>query len=717
MAFGLDLGEDAQERLVGTDEEGCPLDADDFLAVHVLFLEDPKLFADFFVYISKERIRKVVLCLEFGLGFGRVAGDAEDDGAGVLELFEGVTKAAGFDGAAGSVGAGIEEEDDGFSGEVAEVDGVFLIVLKREVGDFLVQFHKSSFRWGETASYRLLLRRVVMSRSSELGLRPRCRGLLAGWTLAAGLFATAHAQYPGRVNPNDGATKAPVLRATAVLEYTGDLTKPTAARLIPVAVWDGERYQPGGLYMAQPMPLTVESGTIYELQEAGRSKGLFDVKAAANVSGSWVATGTYQKPAPPKASRLKPSKTQPQFVHDAGAPDDGKPHFAHRPPAETGSASGSGSGQSTGTGAGSSTGSGSGSSTGSGSGSGTNSSSSSDSDRPTLHRRTDSTTGEQSPGSESGTGSGSSTSSSSPDVDPDRPTLHRRADDSGSGSASPAPDVDPDRPTLRKRSASATNPNDNGAPVTATTNIDPDRPRLGYGKPEELEKIDVPTSVQIAKLAGGMDKLKLMAAVSDAKTREPHSYVYSWTDPEEAQKMQAALEDAAKNLLAGNALHTFSGGSFGPGSGAGNGAGGAAAQKSTRTVTNSRVSTAHKAAAAKPALPDLADEQFKAYELSFGGGATLVFSAKSGQGDQTKFVTIIAEPDFNGVPQILFKQVTSEAELDVVPRMQLVDAMDTDADNRAELIFELAGKTDQQFAIYKVQDRSVEQVFSTGGGQ
>ncbi|HTD56773.1 MAG TPA: hypothetical protein VK670_15390, partial [Silvibacterium sp.] len=95
--------------------------------------------------------------------------------------------------------------------------------------------------------------------------------------------------------------------------------------------------------------------------------------------------------------------------------------------------------------------------------------------------------------------------------------------------------------------------------------------------------------------------------------------------------------------------------------------------------------------------------------------ATLVFTASSGQGDQTKWVTIIAQPDFNGVPQILFKQVTSDAQLDAVPRMRLVDAVDTDADNRAELIFELAGRTEQQFAIYKVHDKSVEQVFSTGG--
>lgn len=183
-----------------------------------------------------------------------------------------------------------------------------------------------------------------MSRSRELGLRLRSGCLLAGWMLAGGSFAAAHAQYPGRVDPNKGAGAAPVLRATAVLEYTGDLTRPTAARLVPVAVWDGERYQPGGLYMAQPLPLTVESGTVYELLDAGTSKGLFDVKAAANVAGSWVATGTYQHPMQPKVAKLKTSKTLPQFVHDSGAPDDGKPHFAHRPPADSGSGSSSSSG-------------------------------------------------------------------------------------------------------------------------------------------------------------------------------------------------------------------------------------------------------------------------------------------------------------------------------------------------------------------------------------
>jgi hypothetical protein len=731
VAFGFDFGEDFDEGLVGADEERRPLDADDFLAVHVLFLENPKLFADFFVYICKEWIRQVVLGLEFGLGFGRVAGDAEDDGSGVLELFEGVAEAAGFDGAAGGIGPGIEEEDNGLAGEVAEMHGLILVVLNGEVGNFLVKFHKSSFERRESraacaASYRLLLRRLVMSRSRERGLKMRRGWVFAGLALGAGLLVPAHAQYPGRVNPNQGAAAAPVLRSTAVLEYTGDLTKPTAVRLVPIAVWDGERYQPGGLYMAQPMPMAVASGTVYELLDAGTSKGLFDVKAAANVSGSWVATGSYQKPPAPKVSKLKPSKALPQFTKDVDY-DDGKPHFAHRPPAEAGSGSGSGSGSGTGTSSGSGSGSGSGSSTSS------SAPAASDSDRPTLHRRTDSSSdGQTGTGSGSSTGSGgaSSTAGNAPEVDPDRPTLHRKTDSSpdgqtgsssgsgsgsgsGSSTSSSPSDTDPDRPTLHRHTEATTNPNDNGAPVSATMNIDPNRPRLQYGKPTTPEALDVPTTVQIAKLAGSPENVKLMAAVSDAKSRAPHSYVYSWSNPDDATKMQAALEDVAKHLVAGKGAAAATGQTKPVQTGTKPAA--KTAQAGTRTATASH--TAHKTAL-KPVLPDLTDEEFKAYELSFGGGATLVFTARTaGEGDAVKYVTIIAQPDFNGVPQILFKQVTSAAGLDVTPRMRLVDAVDTDADNRAELIFELAGKTDRQFAIYRVHDRTVEQVFSTAGSQ
>jgi hypothetical protein len=495
-----------------------------------------------------------------------------------------------------------------------------------------------------------------------VGMRAGSGRMFVLWLLCGGISMPSHAQYVGRVDTNKD-TKIPPLRATAVLEYTGDVTKPVASRLIPIAVWDGETYQPGGLYMAQPVPLTVESGTQYELEVAGMPKGLFDVKAAADVSGSWIAIGAFQKPPSPKASKLRASRNAPQVVHDANYNDD-KPHFAHRPTDSGSSTTGS-----------------------SGSGNAGSSAPPVDPDRPTLHKRTDA-------GSGNSGGSGSSSSDSGSSAS------------SNSGSSS-APAIDPDRPTLHKHTES--NSSDNGAPVSATTDADPDRPRLRRGRPENLESLDVPSDVEIAKLSGQPEDLKHMIAVSDAKTREPHNFVYSWSDPESEKKMQTALEDMAKNLLAGKPLTPAISSHPAPAKRA------TTAAATTKATTRT---TVHRAAKkpAPPPLPDLADEQFKAYELTFGGGATLVFSAKSTMPDgKVKYVTLIAQPDFNGVPQVIFKQVTSEGQLDVIPRMQLVDAVDTEASNRGDLIFELAGEKDRQYAIYRVGDRSVEQVFSTAG--
>ena len=100
------------------------------------------------------------------------------------------------------------------------------------------------------------------------------------------------AQYPGRVQTAKKA--APTLRSIGVLEWTGDAGKPKASRIIPVAVFDGEVYQPGGLYLARPAPLAVEPGTEYVLQEAGVSRGLFDVNTAQDVNGYWFGYGSWK---------------------------------------------------------------------------------------------------------------------------------------------------------------------------------------------------------------------------------------------------------------------------------------------------------------------------------------------------------------------------------------------------------------------------------------
>lgn len=138
MALRLDLLPDFEEALVaffvgGGDEVGVAGYAFDELAVHVLGLDDLEVVADLLVCVGEERVLEVELLGEFFLGFDGVAGDAEDDCAGGLDVGDGVAEGAGFDGAAGGVGAGVEEEDYGVGGVVGEGDGGVVLVGEGEV--------------------------------------------------------------------------------------------------------------------------------------------------------------------------------------------------------------------------------------------------------------------------------------------------------------------------------------------------------------------------------------------------------------------------------------------------------------------------------------------------------------------------------------------------------------------------------------------------------
>ncbi len=141
VAFGFYFFEDVDEALVGADEVGGAFYAFDQLAVHVFWLDEVVAVDEDHVGVGEEIVGKVVFVFEFLLVFDGVAGDAEDDDAGLLELLEGVAEAAGFDGAAGGVGAGVEEEDYGLAFEVGEGDFFAVLILEGEVFYFVAGFH------------------------------------------------------------------------------------------------------------------------------------------------------------------------------------------------------------------------------------------------------------------------------------------------------------------------------------------------------------------------------------------------------------------------------------------------------------------------------------------------------------------------------------------------------------------------------------------------
>lgn len=300
------------------------------------------------------------------------------------------------------------------------------------------------------------------------------------------------------------------------------------------------------------------------------------------------------------------------------------------------------------------------------------------SDRPVLHRKAHSD-------DTSGSGSSGSSGTSGQASDPDRPTLQRKTSDDDSASSGSAQASDPDRPTLKKKSAKAS---DDVAYVESMPVIsDPDRPRLMRGKSEGTGPAVLPT------LMGLPPDMHQAVAVSDARNRPEHLWSYSWANPDDEAKMKADMEDIARKAMGLVPPHA------------------APAPKLTSAAARRKA----KSAPPPPPPAPLLDEQFRVFELAYGSGATMVLSAHTAGSDaQEKFVTLVAQPDLYGNVLVLMKNVTDAAHLDDTPRMRLVDAVDAEADNRGELLFELRGATQRQFALYRVLRGEADKLFVGG---
>jgi hypothetical protein len=524
------------------------------------------------------------------------------------------------------------------------------------------------------------------------GEASRGRGLAAVLAALGLLLAAADglAQYPGMVTKTDKS--APVLRSVAVLEWTGTAGTPSASRLVPVVVYDGEQLNDGTIYLTRPEPMALAGGTEYELQTAGKPSGIFDVSGAGEIRGSWLGFGAW-KPLTAAAAAKAAGAFNTSSLLNPVDPDDDHPVLKRKHPKGTDTDDGGTSPAATPA-----------STSGSGVGAGT---------------------------------TGNTTAATKPQdaqADPDRPTLKRKAgDDAGagsgsgtataSGSAKPTADADPDRPTIRRKHNVA----DPGVLETSNAAPDPDRPRLKRGKPADLVNTEEP------RLVGLPPSMQQAVAVSDASNRAEHPWKYSWANPEDETKMKVALEAMARTALG---LDT-----------------------PPAPAKPVRKTAAGKAGAKKtsmlPAEPqdsvELADEQFRVFELAYGATATLVLTASSPKppeaneqapaADETpvirrgkpapkaskpdaatqfppkqppqKYVTLVAQPDLYGGVLVLYKSVTDSARLDETPRMRLVDAVDAMGDNRGELLFELRGQTQRQFALFRVLRGSAEQLFAT----
>ena len=551
------------------------------------------------------------------------------------------------------------------------------------------------------------------------------RARLVNLALAAVILPLA-AVSPLRAQIHKVQKSDPVTRAVAVYEYSGDLKKPTSARLIPVSIFIGGHFENAGSYLARPIPFALDTGNIYQLQHAGEPLGDLYLAFAKNLRGSsaevtvpfdvaWFGYGKFSPEKAPTTTTISKSPAR-HTQHAYPVQDDGKPHFGSKPAdsSQTRSQASSRNPRDT-------------------------TDVDPDADRTQRVSLPDDNRDPNSP-------------------NPDRPTLRRRPEDTTGGpktkrpketssvtAAGKGPGDDPDRPVMKRKTADDTDddiPPDpseisstksvhgsagtvSAAGTAATDGViaDNGRPELrrnagaSASAPAVTQAASLPGLQQVAA-PGLPPDLHLTVAVSDPKNRPTHDFSTPFASEAERVAAMGEMRALAVAVLHNPALATDAT-SFAPAGSSPSAPGPAHAPtpNRARTTAGHRTMAAHKPAVAAASTPadTLQNEQITAYTLSFDAPLTYVYTAQtvSNGAAPLRFVTVVAQRDPDGKLVVGLRSVTDTAHLDRTPRYRLVDAVDADASNRADLLFELRNQTSRQFALYRFLGPRPDQVFVT----
>lgn len=476
-------------------------------------------------------------------------------------------------------------------------------------------------------------------------------GLLG--TAAQPVFAQELTQHQQRKDADNGP------RALGLVQIN-DQGK---ARLVPIAIMMNGKFFDADSYKADPVPMALDFGVVYEGFHTGVSQGLFTITQPGQLNREWIAEGTWL----PEGARPKTDKQKyaPPVIDEGGRDDD----------------------------------------------------------RPVLHRRAggeadkDDAKPAASPGAPS-------TPSSSPASSPTAPPSTSSSGTSQTtSSGSPAPTLKDDKSAAGKPSDTSTakapdaasgKPSDSGAAKPAESASagrsdnqpisDPNRPILRRGKPdpnahhEPFVNFDDPSQMASATKEAGKDadaakaaaaaSVRTFPAISDAAGPDPRPYTYDLKPAEEAIYRNKMLE------LAGQQLHLKA----------------QPPQKSKAKGSKAAGSAAFEPKkSAKASLPDLQDVSLRIFDLSNSNEPVLVLSARtpvppaSASGAQVpQEITLIARTNLEGELHKLFFEQTDSRHLDLRPRMELIDAVDADGDGRGELLFRRTFDSGSAYAIYRV---------------
>ncbi len=514
-----------------------------------------------------------------------------------------------------------------------------------------------------------------------------CGSLLVALLVFVGLstiMVTAQEELP-QITP--GERKVPRKkdagpRAVGVLQLAAN----GKASLLPIAVLVGGKFWDATAYKADPIPMALEPGTVYEAERTGSSLGLFTVNSAlhsnaVNVPTPWLGTGAWvpagaEKPKTALKAETVPvgidtSDAPPRLTRSGSAPKQTPPATA-APPASAppGNTSGGSAGSS-----------------------------------QTSQGKTNPS--QNSPGQTSPSQPGSSPSSPSPNSSAPTTSGGSKPSDSKPGDAKPT-----DRPSIPQSDSGADEDN---------------RPRLRRGKPaesfteDEVPGYSKPGAVataaspardgKVALATADKSAVQLIPAISDASGPEPRSFAFEWLKDEEGERLQQMTTLAKEQVRAYVDAEAKAKIMPMPKS--------AGSQAARRPA-------ASKTPASKTKDPILENVQMKAYDLWNNNQPVLVFTAEAhmppppagsphaaADSELQYSILLVANPDIYNNLHKLYVGVTDKYHLDIAPRLELVDAVDADGDGRGELLFRQTSDNGNGWIIYRATADKLWKLFDS----
>jgi hypothetical protein len=508
-------------------------------------------------------------------------------------------------------------------------------------------------------------------------------------------------QTPPEKPPEPAKKKVKGPRAVAILQLNSN----GKGSLIPVAILVDGKFYDASVYKADPVPMALDSGTVYEVEQAGDSLGLFTVNAAlhSKSQGSpnpWLGTGAYLLNGTEAAKTTRKAEDVPVGIDTASS--DEPPRLTRKGASKAADAPAAPSAAPSSTPPAPAAGS---------------------ADKPAA------------PAADSQPASGTPASKPAAQdaAKPATDSAPEKSADQGGKPQAPAKEATPAQAPTQPASvpvasagppasvSPAPTPSDQAssgqtAPAPASPSKESEnyyRPTLRRGKPTQAapEEDDMspkaakpaanPGSPATAAAPASTGPLQLLPAISDGGGPDPRSYKFFWKTGEEDDRrtqMLALATDAVRAYTTALAKNRIP----------------------AKPPAAKPASASHKGPA-KPVQPVFENIQFHAFDVWLNYQPVIVLSAEARFPPQpedtvapeTYSVTFVARTDIYGNLRKLYSGVTDKFHLDITPRLELIDAVDADGDGRGELLFRETTDAGSGYIVYRATGDTLWKMFDS----